>query len=71
MPAKIVKAGLITASLLLLLFITWFSLEFYRPLKTQPDTVIFEVERGQTAKEIAANLKKTGIIKKTWPILTG
>jgi len=71
MPVKIVKAGLITAALLLLLFITWFSIEFYRPMKTRPNTVVFEVEKGQTAKEIALNLKKNGIIKKTWPMLVG
>lgn len=71
MLTKIIRAGLIAAALLLLLFITWFSAEFYRPAKAQPDTVIFEVEKGQTAKEIAENLKKSGIIKKTWPILIG
>jgi UPF0755 protein len=71
MLVKIVRLGLISAALLLLLFITWFSLEFYRPIKTPPNTVIFEIERGQTAKEIAYNLKKNKIIKKTWPILLG
>lgn len=71
MLTKIAKTGLISAALLLLLFISWFSLEFYRPMKTEPNTVIFEVEKGQTAKDIALNLKQKGIIKKTWPILLG
>jgi UPF0755 protein len=71
MLVKIVRLGLISAALLLLLFITWFSLEFYRPMETPPNTVVFEVEKGQTAKEIALNLKKNGIIKKTWPFLVG
>ncbi len=71
MLVKIVKTGLIAALLSLLLFITWFSLEFYRPLETQARSIVFEVERGQTAKEIAHNLKNSGIIKKTWPILLG
>jgi UPF0755 protein len=71
MLVKIVKTGVIATVLLLLLFITWFSLEFYLPLKTQPNTVVFEVEKGQAAKEIALNLKKNGIIKKTWPFLMG
>ncbi len=71
MLSKIIRTSLIAASLLLLFFITWFSLEFYRPMKTQPNTVVFEVEKGQTAKEIAIQLKKNGIIKKTWPILVG
>lgn len=71
MLVKIVRLGLISAALLLFLFITWFSLEFYRPMKTPPNTVVFEVEKGQTAKEIALNLKKNGIIKKTWPFLVG
>jgi UPF0755 protein len=71
MLIKIVKTGLIAVLLSLLLFITWFSLEFYRPAKTPPRSFVFEVERGQSAKEIAHNLKKNGIIKKTWPILLG
>lgn len=71
MLVKIARTGLITAALLLLFFITWFSVEFYNPMKTDPNTVVFEVEKGQTAEEIAVNLKKNGIIKKTWPILVG
>jgi UPF0755 protein len=71
MLVKAIKTGLITVTILLFLFITWFSLEFYRPLKMQPNTIVFEVEKGQTAKEIAHKLKKNGIIKKTWPILLG
>lgn len=71
MLVKIAKLGLISAALLLFLFITWFSLEFYRPMKTPPNTVVFEVEKGQPAKEIALNMKKNGIIKKTWPFLVG
>ncbi len=71
MLVKIVRLGLISAALLLLLFISWFSLEFYRPMETPPNTVVFEVEKGQTAKEIALNLKKNGITKKTWPFLLG
>jgi UPF0755 protein len=71
MLVKIVKISLISAALLLLFFITWFSLEFYRPMETQPNTVVFEVEKGQSAKDIAINLEKTGIIKKTWPFLMG
>jgi len=71
MLVKIVRLGLISAALLLLLFISWFSLEFYRPMETLPNTVVFEVEKGQTAKEIALNLKKNGIIKKRWPFLVG
>lgn len=71
MLGKIVRLGLISAALLLLLFITWFSLEFYSPMETPPNTVVFEVEKGQAAKEIALNLKKNGIIKKTWPFLAG
>lgn len=71
MLIKIAKISLISAVLLLLLCITWFASEFYRPLKTRPDTIIFEVTKGQSAKEIALNLKKSGVIKKTWPMLLG
>jgi UPF0755 protein len=71
MLAKIFRTGLISATLLLLLFVTWFALEFYRPIEAQPNTVIFEVVKGQSAKDIAIDLKKSGIIKKTWPFLVG
>ena len=71
MLVKTAKIGLISAALLLLLFITWFSLEYYRPMETQPNTVVFEVEKGQSAKDIALNLEKSGIIKKPWPFLMG
>lgn len=71
MLVKIIRTGLIASALFVLLFVTWFSLEFYRPAKSQPNTVIFEVEKGQSAKEIATNLKKNGIIKKTLPFILG
>jgi UPF0755 protein len=71
MLVKIARLVLISAAVLLLLLITWFSLEFYRPINVQPNTIIFEIEKGQTAKEIAINLKKNGIINKTWPLLAG
>jgi len=71
MLIKVARIILITGAFLLLLFISWFSLEFYRPSQTLPKKVIFEVEKGQTAQDIAQNLKKNGIIKKTWPILLG
>jgi len=71
MLVKIAKIGLISAALLLLIFFAWFSLEFYRPMETKPNTVVFEVKKGQSAKDIALNLGKNGIIKKTWPFLMG
>jgi UPF0755 protein len=71
MLVKIVRCVLISAAVLLLLLITWFSFEFYRPIKVQPNTIIFQIEKGQTAKEIAINLKKNGIVNKTWPLLVG
>ena len=71
MLAKILRTGLISAALLLLFFLTWFSLEFYRPTKAQPNTIIFEVEKGQSVKEISRSLKKKGVIKKAWPFLLG
>lgn len=71
MLVKIIRIGIVSAAALILLFVTWFSLEFYRPVKTQPNTVIFEVERGQSVVEIADNLEKKGLIKKTWPFLLG
>lgn len=71
MLVKVVRIILFSAVFFLIFFISWFSLEFCRPLKHSSERVIFEVEKGQSAKDIAQNLKKRGIIKKTWPILLG
>jgi UPF0755 protein len=71
MLVKVARIILVSAALLLLFFTSWFSLEFYRPSKALPKMVIFEVTKGQAGKDIARNLKKNGIIKKTWPLLLG
>ena len=71
MLKKIVRIVFISAILALFFFITWFSLEFYKPAKTIPDRIIFEIEKGQNARDIALNLKNRGVIKKAWPFLVG
>ncbi len=71
MLKKIVRIVFITAIFVLFFFVTWFSLEFYKPPKASPTRVIFEVEKGQSAKDIAFELKNRGLIKKTWPFLLG
>ncbi len=71
MLVKAAKILLVTAIVFLVFFVFWFSFEFCRPAKSSPERVIFEVEKGQSAKDIAQNLKKKGIIKKTWPLLLG
>jgi UPF0755 protein len=71
MLVKVARIILVSAVFILIFFLSWLSLEFCRPLKSSVERVIFEVEKGQSAKEIAQNLKKKGIIKKTWPTLVG
>jgi UPF0755 protein len=71
MLTRISKIFLLVATIGLLLFLSWFSLEYYRPEHTAPKRIIFEVEKGQTVKDIAENLKQNGIIRKTWPLLLG
>jgi UPF0755 protein len=71
MLIKIAKILLVSAIFSLIFFISWFSLEFCRPTKNSSEKVTFEVEKGQNAKEIAQNLQKKGIIKRTWPLLLG
>lgn len=71
MLTKIVRIFFILAALALFFFVTWFSLEFYRPAKTPPNRTIFEVEKGQSVKDIALSLKNRGMIKKAWPFLLG
>jgi UPF0755 protein len=71
MPIKIVRAFFLLAVLALLFFITWFSLEFYKPAEIQANRVIIEVEKGQNVRDIALGLKNKGMIKKAWPFLLG
>ncbi len=71
MLTKIARIVFIFAALALFFFITWFSLEFYKPAKTPPKRVIFEVEKGQSARDIALSLKNNEVLKKAWPFLLG
>lgn len=71
MLVKVARIIIVSAIFFLIFFLSWFSLEFCRPFKSSFERVIFEVEKGQSAKEIAQNLKKKGIIRKTWATLLG
>jgi UPF0755 protein len=71
MLKKIARIVFTTAILVLFFFVTWFSLEFYKPPKALPNRIIFEVAKGQSAKDIASELKNRGLIKKAWPFLLG
>jgi len=71
MLIKVAKIILFSAIFFLIFCISWFSFEFCSPFKHSSERIILEVEKGQSAKEIAQNLKEKGIIKKTWPMLLG
>lgn len=71
MLVKVARIILVSAVFILIFFLSWFSLEFCRPPKSSVERIMFEVEKGQSAKKIVQNLKKKGIIKKSWPTLVG
>lgn len=69
MLLKIIKKALLVGPAIILLFSTWFSLEFYLPPKGSAKKVLFEIVRGKKAEDIAQDLKETRIIRKKWPFL--
>lgn len=71
MLIKIVKRVLFLGTAVILLFSTWFSLEFYLPPKNPTKRVFFDIYKGKKAESIAQNLKESGIIRKKWPFLLG
>ncbi len=71
MLLKIIKWAFLLGITTILVLSTWFSIEFYFTAKILPKEVSFEVEKGEKVEEIAQNLKESGIIQKTWPLLLG
>jgi len=60
---KAARNALFFAALTLLLFVSWFSFHFYYPNRGEPEEIIFEVQRGDTARKIAQKLKDRGVIR--------
>ncbi len=71
MAIKIIKTSLILAIVVVLFFSTWFSMEFHATPKITKEKILFDVEKGKGAENIAQRLKEAGIIKKKWPFLLG
>lgn len=71
MLPKIIKGALLLGIAVFLFLASWFSLEFYLPVKSLQKEMFFEVEKGKKVEEIAQSLKENGIIKKKWPLLLG
>jgi UPF0755 protein len=71
MYLKILKRALFVAILLVLLLVSWFSYEFSSSPKRPSETVTFEVKTGETAKDIAQNLKNQGLIRTDWAFVLG
>lgn len=69
MLLKIIKKALLLAVALILIFVTWFSIEFHLRQKSLPRKIYFEVEKGKGPKNIAQDLKEAGIIRKKGPFL--
>jgi len=69
MLLKIIKKALLLGTAVILLFSTWFSLEFYLAPKSSAKKIFFEVERGKKPESITQSLKENGIIRKKWPFL--
>lgn len=71
MILKVIKPALIISAVIPLLLCAWFSFEFYGTSKASPEKILFVVESGKGIQSIAQDLKKEGIIKKTWTFLLG
>jgi UPF0755 protein len=68
---RFLQRFLLLALFLLLLFSSWFALEFSRIPKAPQQTAVFEIESGQGAKSLVRVLKEEGIIHKKWVFLLG
>lgn len=68
---KFLRRFLILALFLLLLFSSWFSLEFFGTPKGPGKTITFEIKSGQGAKSLARILKEEEVIRKRWVFLLG
>jgi UPF0755 protein len=71
MLLKITKWVIFATLLLVLLWVSWFSVEFASPPKRPSEVVTFEVKAGETAKDIARNLKDQGLIRADWAFVLG
>jgi UPF0755 protein len=71
MSTKILKTALGSALLALILFAALFAGAFNHIPKSISDTIIFEVEDGSSATQIAEALYSQGIISQKWPFLWG
>jgi len=73
MPAakRIAKKIFFGTVLLLIIFCLWFLYEFFCIPHKSPSEILFEISKGQTAKEVGQALKKRGIIRLRWPFLFG
>jgi len=71
MILKIAKKALACGVFMLLLFSGWFSFVLISPKKNAGAESVFEVARGETAKDIAQNLEEKGLIKKKWAFILG
>jgi len=71
MLLRIIKSALLFTAVVFLFLSSWLSFEFYSIPREPQRTLLVDVQKGQSAKNIAENLKKQGIIKKTWPFLVG
>lgn len=68
---RFLQRFLLLALFLLLLFSSWFALEFSRIPKAPQQAAVFEIESGQGAKSLVRVLKEEGIIHKKWVFLLG
>jgi UPF0755 protein len=68
---KIIKRALFAAVVFVLLWASWFSFEFALPPKQDAEEVPFEVEAGETVKDIAHHLEDQSLIRAKWAFILG
>lgn len=68
---KITKGVLFAVLLMVLVWVSWFSIEFASLPKFPSKVVTFEVKAGETVKDIARNLEGQGLIRSDWAFVMG
>ncbi|MBN1222939.1 MAG: endolytic transglycosylase MltG [Candidatus Aminicenantes bacterium] len=68
---KIAKKILVLAVFVLLFFLSWFSSVFTSPKKGMEAETVFEVQKGESARDIAQNLRERGMIRREWAFILG
>jgi UPF0755 protein len=66
---RLAKRLLILATVALFIATVWFKIEYTSPLRREPGPALFVIEEGESARSIARDLRRQGILRRSWPML--